>query len=334
MPYNPKLLALAREKLIEIRKENVNEHIRRVRQVYQRIPEIKQIDESLRTQLVELARIAFSHAEDQQQKITVLKEENLSLQMKRAELLVQNGYPITWLDEIVTCPICRDSGNTDTGICQCLEKLYNKELTLSLSTLLHTGDESFEKLDLSLYSDEYSDYFQCVPREYMRKVFQFCREYAEKFPAVKEDLLFQGEPGLGKTYLSACIAREIAGRGFSVLYDTAVSAFASFEDKQFSRSPEQSEAGAEKVRRMLDCDLLILDDLGTEVVTPVVTSALYTLVNTRLNIKKRTIISTTLYADELASRYTPSIASRLDGYFKTIHFAGSDIRAILRSRKL
>ena len=334
MPYNPKLLARARAKLNEIREENKAEHERRLRSVYQKVPEIQAIDARLSTQWMELTRLAFSRDEDQQEKIGALKEENLSLQMKRAELLVQNGYPITWLDEIVSCPICHDTGSTDAGICQCLEKLYNKELTLSLSTLLHTGDECFDRFDFSLYSDVYSDYFKCVPREYMGKVLRYCREYAEEFPAVKEDLLFQGEPGLGKTYLSACIAREVANRGYSVCYDTAVAAFSAFEKQQFSRSPEEAETGAAKVRSMLECDLLILDDLGTEVVTPVVNSALYTLINTRLNNSRRTIISTTLYADELASRYTSSIASRLDGFYKTIHFAGSDIRLILRSRRI
>ena len=333
MRYNPRLFGRANARLDEIREENKAEHERRLAGVYHRVPEIEQIDARLRAQMVELARLAFSRAEEKEEKIAALRDENLSLQMRRSELLVENGYPLTWLDDLYSCSVCRDTGNTGSGVCQCLDRLYNKELTKELSSLLHTGDECFDRFDLSLYSDEYSDYFSCVPREYMRKVFLFCREYAESFPAVKDDLLFQGEPGLGKTYLSACIAREVANRGYSVCYDTAVSAFSAFERQQFSRSPEEAARASETVRRMLDCDLMILDDLGTEVVTPVVNSALYTLINTRINSCRHTIINTTLYPDDLASRYTSSICSRIDGFFKPIHFAGSDIRVLLKERR-
>ena len=333
MTYNPRLLARANARLAEQREKNKAEQERRLAGVYRKIPEIEEIDARLRAQMVEVARLAFSKEEDRDQKLLSLREENLSLQMERTELLVKNGYPLTWLDEIVSCPICRDSGRTDRGICQCLEKLYNRELTRSLSTLLKTGNESFDSFDLSLYPNEYSEYFKCVPREYMQKVYSYCRHYAECFPQVEEDLLLQGRPGLGKTYLSACIAREVAGKGFSVCYDTAVSAFQAFERVQFVRSPEDAEEAGEKVRQMLSCDLMILDDLGTEVVTPMVNSALYTLINTRAGNDRRTMISTTLYPDELAARYTPSICSRIEGFFKPIHFAGNDIRMLLKNRK-
>ena len=93
------------------------------------------------------------------------------------------------------------------------------------------------------------------------------------------------------------------------------------------------EAAAERVQNMLTCDLMILDDLGTEMTTPMVMSALYTLINTRLNSNKPTLINTTLYPDEIRSRYSSSICSRLNGFYKTIHFAGSDIRDILKSRR-
>ncbi|MBQ6365062.1 MAG: ATP-binding protein [Oscillospiraceae bacterium] len=333
MTYNAKLLARANARLAEQREKNKIEQSRRLSVAYRKIPALQEIDDRLRSQMVELARLAFSKDEARDRRLEALKEENLSLQMRRAELLVENGYPITWLDEIFSCPLCHDSGRTDKGVCSCLDRLYNQELTLSLSALLKTGEESFDRFDLSLYPEEYSDYFKCAPREYMNKVYSYCRNYAESFPAVREDLLLQGDPGLGKTYLSACIAREVAGRGYSVCYDSAVSAFSAFERSQFARSPEDAEAAGETVRRMLECDLMILDDLGTEVVTQMVNSALYTLINTRANSKKRTIISTTLFPDDLAARYSPSICSRIEGFFKPIRFAGNDIRILLKNRK-
>lgn len=330
MPYNGKILARANARLAELREQNKAEHDRRLAHVYARVPEIEAIDASLRAQMVELAKLAFSRSPDAAEKIEALKEKNLDMQMRRAELLVGSGFPRGYLDDIYSCPLCHDSGNDGTKICRCLEKLYNQELSKELSSLLRTGNECFENFDLTLYPGQYSEYFNCVPREYMGRVYSYCKEYAETFPQVSTDLLFQGEPGLGKTFLSACIARVVAGKGYSVCYDTAVSAFSAFEKQQFPRTLEDAELSSEKVSRMLSCDLLILDDLGTEVVTPVVLSALYTLINTRTGASRRTIINTNLYPDDLASRYTASICSRLDGYFKTVRFAGEDIRQSLK----
>ncbi|MBQ8075001.1 MAG: ATP-binding protein [Oscillospiraceae bacterium] len=333
MPYNTRLLARARSRLAEIRDENAAERQKRIRTVYTRIPEIEAIDNQLRAQMIELARLAVSRKDDSKEKMDALQEKNLSLQMRRAELLVENGYPLTWTDEIYSCPRCHDTGKDSSGICSCLEALYNRELSNSLSSLLRNGNESFETFDLSLYSDQYSEFFQCVPREYMHKVFTFCREYAKNFSATSENLLFQGEAGLGKSYLSACIGREVAEKGYTVFYDTAVSVFSAFEKQQFSRDQDEAEAAGARVSNMLSCDLMILDDLGTEMMTPMVMSALYTLINSRLNTKKPTLINTTLYPDELSSRYSSSICSRLNGFYKTIHFAGTDIRAILKTRR-
>ena len=328
MPYNPRILAKARACLNDLREANAAEHQRRLQAVYRRIPEIDQIDTKLRMQMVELAKLAFSRADDRDKKINTLKEDNLSLQMRRAELLTENGFSPSWLEEIYSCPFCHDSGQTESGLCSCLKQLYQQELSKELSTLLHDRDESFSRFDLTLYPAEYSDYFQCIPREYMGRVFTFCKDYAERFPDVKDDLLFQGGPGLGKSYLAACIAREVLQRGYSVFFDTAVSVFSFFEKQKFSRSQEDADLAAEKVSQMLSCDLLILDDLGTEVTTPVVQSGLYTLVNSRISSRKRTILCTTLYSDEISARYGSPVSSRLEGFYKTVRFAGSDIRKL------
>ena len=327
MPYNPRILAKARADLNKIREENSAEHQRRLELVYHRVPEIEQIDRKLRVQMVDLARLAFSRSTNQNEKIASLKEDNLNLQIRRAELLTDNGFPPSWLDEIFSCPICRDSGQADSGLCSCLKRLYQQALSKELSSLLH-NNESFSRFDLTLYPSGYSDYFKCVPREYMGLVYGFCRDYAASFPDVKDDLLLQGGAGLGKSYLAACIAREVLKHGYSVFFDTSVSVFSFFEKQKFSRSQENAENAAEKVSFMLTCDLLILDDLGTEVTTPVVQSGLYTLVNSRISGRKRTIICTTLYPDEISTRYGTSVSSRLDGYYKIIRFAGNDIRQL------
>lgn len=333
MAYNGKILGKANARLSELREANSAEHMRRQAEIYSRIPEIQEIDTSLRSQMFTLTRLALSGKKDVSSEISRLREENLNLQMKRAELLTENGYPVDWLDDLYSCTLCHDSGYNGNGaICSCLKKYYNLELTKELSTLLKTGDESFDNFDLNLYSGEYSPKFSCVPREYMKKVYDLCRKFADSFPQVTSGLFFVGGPGLGKTYLSACIARVVAEKGCSVCYESAVTAFQAFERQQFSRDPEEQEAAAAKVRSMLSCDLLILDDLGTELVTPSVLSALYTYINTRENEGRHTIISTALDPDEVSSRYTPSICSRLDGFFQRIPFAGEDIRRLRKGR--
>lgn len=333
MPYNGRILGRANARLADIREKNRAEQDRRLQSVYAAVPEIEQIDAELRAQVSSLLRLAVSHDSGRDASIAALREENLTLQMKRAELLVEHGYPVDWLDDVFSCSRCSDTGRLKDGsMCSCLEALYNKELSAELSALLHRGDESFESFDLSLYPGEYSDFYKCIPRAYMKKVLDYCRSYAASFPDVEGSLLLHGDPGLGKTYISACIARVVVEKGFSVFYDTAVSVFSDFELRQFSRSTAEGEAAAERVRRMLDCDLMILDDLGTEVPTPMVQSALYTLINTRCSAGRPLIINTTVFPEDFSSRYGASVSSRINGWFKAVSFVGDDIRAVLKKR--
>ena len=196
----------------------------------------------------------------------------------------------------------------------------------SLGTLLQHGDESFERFDLNYYDAAPAG--GVSPRETMTMVFEACRKFADNFPAVSANLLFQGGTGLGKTYLSACIARVVAGKGFSVCYDSAAAALEAFEVQKFSRDQEAGEAASARVRRMLGCDLMILDDLGTEMISSISLSALYTLLNTRLVNGKKIIIITNCSDEELLKKYTPQICSRIKGEFLRLPFVGRDIRLI------
>lgn len=330
MAHDGKLLARARAQLDTIRAGNESEHQRRIFEVDGRVPEIRYIDQRMRAQMRELVYLTVSRREDLSEKLEELKNENLDLQMRKAELLTENGFPIDYLDEIFSCPKCRDTGTLDGRPCECLEKLYNAELTKELGTLMQHGDESFALFDLGLYENRPVN--GVVPREIMTRVYEACRKFADSFPEVSSNLLFQGAPGLGKTYLSACIARTVAAKGLSVCYDSAAAALDAFERQKFSRDAAEAEAAAARVRRMLDCDLMILDDLGTEMITPMSLSSLYTLLNTRLVNGKRMIISTNLRDAELQSSYTPQIFSRLSGEFLHLPFVGKDIRQIKKGQ--
>jgi DNA replication protein DnaC len=161
----------------------------------------------------------------------------------------------------------------------------------------------------------------------MEKTFQTCRRYAMFFTEKSGNLLLSGDTGLGKTFLSACIARAVADRGYSVVYESAGHLFTNMERAKFAND----EAAREICRRYTECDLLIVDDLGTEMPGQFTTAALYNLINDRLLTAKPMIVSTNLTIDEMLKRYSPQIASRLRGSFERVAFVGEDIR-VLKNR--
>lgn len=195
--------------------------------------------------------------------------------------------------------------------------------------MLDLGSQSFDTFSLEWYSDRVIDGQRKSARSHMEeRVYNNCAEFAHGFGRRAQNLLLFGAPGLGKTHLSAAIAREVSSKGFSVVYDTAAHVFERFENQKFGRE-EDAESD---VDRVLNCDLLILDDLGTEMTTAFVQSALYRIVNTRLMEKKSTIISTNLSPEKLAQRYTPQIASRIEGEYQLLPFVGEDVRKLKKAR--
>jgi len=328
MPYDGTLLARARDRLEQIRTENQEEQVRRKDEIYRRIPEVSELDARMRRQMREVLRLSFTAGGDPAPQLDAIRRENLELQVRKGELLYSHGYPADYLTDIYTCPRCKDTGNVGSEVCTCLQQLYNRELTRELSSI-GTGSESFTGFDLNLY-DNLPDASGHAPRDIMRGVLAACRKFADNFPAVSTNLLLQGGTGLGKTYLSACIASAVAGKGYSVCYESASAALEAFEVQKFSYDPKTVETARQRVNRMLESDLLILDDLGTEMTTQMSISALYTLLNTRLNNGKTMVISTNLSFDELRKRYTPQILSRLEGCFLRLPFVGKDIRLLLK----
>lgn len=332
MSYNGKLLARAREKLEDIKAANQTERQRRIEAVYARLPRVRRIDETLRSQMLTLMGLTIRHRGDPTPEIKALETANLALQAERAELLVGAGWPMDYTDEIYSCPKCRDTGMADGAVCGCLKKLYNRELTAELGTLLRCGNESFSTFDLGLYDTAPNPKTGESPRECMKLTFDTCVEYARNFSRSSTNLLFQGGTGLGKTFLSACIARVVAEKGYSVAYESASAALETFETQKFSRDAAEAAAATGRAKQYLDCDLMILDDLGTEMITSFSTSALYSIINTRLINGKKTIISTNCADDELARKYTPQIISRLEGEYLLLPFSGRDIRIIRKER--
>ena len=318
------LLARARARKEEIRLRSMAEEERRRNLAYGRIPELRRIDSRLRELVGEI--VAFVGGGGRP--VEEIREESLELQAHRAELLTAHGWSTDWLDNTWACPKCRDTGYVEGRMCACLKELYEQERKKDLSSLLKLGSESFDTFDLSWYDNQPGESGPS-PRQQMNMVFGFCRDYANHFGPYSVNLLFHGDTGLGKTFLSACIARVVSQKGFSVVYETAVSALAAFENQKFRGGEDDADA---RVERILSCDLLILDDLGTEMITEFSKSALYTIVNARLIAGKKTIVSTNLAPESLDRVYTPQLASRLQGEYQDLHFVGKDIRLQRKNR--
>jgi DNA replication protein DnaC len=248
------------------------------------------------------------------------KNENLALQLERRELIAANFEP-GYVDDSPICDRCGGTGYVGSTMCECLAELCRQEQKREL-TFLNVGKESFEQFRLDYYPDRIDPRQGVNIRAVMEKTFQICRRYAMEFTERSENLLFSGGTGLGKTFLSACIARTVADRGYSVCYETASHLFSKLERAKFSGD----EDARRETEKYTACDLLIVDDLGTEMGGQFTTSALYSLVNDRILDGKATIISTNLNSEDLEKRYSAAIASRLRGNYRRIAFMGEDIR--------
>lgn len=302
-------------------------------ELYRRQPRLRELDRAIGGTMAELAGLAISGKPIQANgpEIADIRRRNLELQAQRAELLHTLGYEPDALDPTPACTKCGDSGWAGAEMCTCLKELCAQEQMKALTALLNLTDEqNFDRLRLDVYSDQPWE-GKRSPRENMKRVVTVCEGFARRFPDYPlHNLLLSGGTGLGKTFLSGCIAREVSGRGYSVVYDTAISLFSTFEAKKFSRDLGQERQARDDTRRYLNCDLLILDDLGSELTTPLAQSTLYEVVNSRLQGGKHTIISTNLSMEQIGARYTPQVVSRLAGAYQELTFYGDDIRRMKR----
>ena len=329
MAYEEKIVQRASARLQRGRERRARERWVLEQELYRRQPELAAVDRALRGTMAQLAELALSGKalDPNGPELRAVRAENLALQARRAELLKGLGHAPDALDDKPACPRCGDTGWDGQGMCACLKKLCAQEQLKELTALLNLTDEQdFGKLKLDVYSDRPWN-GNDSPRENMSNIVFVCRSFAQQFPdSPMENLLFSGGTGLGKTFLSGCIAREVSGRGFSVVYDTAIHLFTAFETRRFTRDADDQRQARDDTRRYLACDLLILDDLGSELTTPLTQASLYEVVNSRLQAGRHTIISTNLSREELERRYSPQIVSRIAGCYRELTFYGDDIR--------
>ena len=328
MAYDGRIMRRALQRYEDDKAQRESRFEERRENLFRRQPRLREIDTELRSTMSRIIAGALRRGTDPRPAVNSLRDENLSLQREKRELLAAMNLPEDALDQTPACALCGDTGYRGGAVCRCLKRYYAQEQQKELSRMLDLGSQSFDTFSLDWYSDRYDSNIGCAPREHMEMVYDVCANYAHQFGRKPANLLLFGAPGLGKTFLSAAIAREVSDEGYSVVYDTAGHIFERFETQKFGR-----EEGADgDVERILGCDLLILDDLGTEMTTAFVQSALYQIINTRLMEKKSTILSTNLMPGEIARRYSPQIASRIEGEYQLLPFFGEDIRKLKKER--
>lgn len=324
MNYSSEVLSRARAILAQQKADRESQNAARLQTAYARVPRLKEIDMALISTMAQAAQAAFLQGSDGKAALERARQSNLQLQEER-KALVERYWEPGYLNEEPICPYCGGNGYVGAQMCQCLKALCVQEQRKEMGAAFQNA--GFDTFLLEYYSDVVIPQVKMSPRSVMEKTLNSCRRYARNFNMDAGNLLLSGGTGLGKTHLALAIGAAVGEQGYSVCYETAAGLFGKLEKAKFAPS-EETIREAEKLEK---CDLLILDDLGTEMPSQFVTAALYSLLNTRLLAKKPMIITTNLNVDEAASRYSMQIASRLYGEFKRLTFLGSDIR-ILKSR--
>lgn len=279
---------------------------------YTAYPRLTEIDREISSAGATLAVTALS---GDKKKLAELKKMIQALSAEKKLILDKADIPAPYTE----CSICGDTGYVSGKICDCIKKEAATVAAAELSREMPLEACSFESFSLKYYPEKLPD--GKAPRKKMTAILKLCREYSLSFtPETAKNLLFTGDTGLGKTHLTLAMVSEIIKKGYMPVYGSAENIFSAVEDERFSGG------GKGTYEAMLNCDLLVIDDLGVEMVTSFTKSVLYNLVNTRILSRKPTIINTNLSMKEIENKYTARIASRFMGNYDEHRFIGCDIR--------
>ena len=318
MAYSKETYKKAEQELAQRRSRALAERENHHRIAVETVPEILEAEEKMSRAGLATIKAVGMGAADAKEYIQKLSEINLEAQAQRRLLLKSNGFPEDWLDVHYTCKKCEDKGFVSGIMCGCFKELLKSIEYEKLCSKLPVGNCRFDNFKL----DYYPDGAGTSPKKRMESVLNYCKEYAADFSRRSPSLLLYGKTGLGKTHLSLAIAGNAVEEGYGVIYSSAQNLFNKLEKDKFGKADANTEEA------ILDCDLLIIDDLGAEFTTQFTVSALYNIVNSRELESKPTIISTNLMPEQLTKAYGERIASRILSNYVMLYFDGSDIRQI------
>lgn len=323
MGYSSIVYKAAADRLFERRLKAEKEADRRKAEIYRKLPRTKELEKEISRCGIQAARAVIGGG-DVTEEMKNLRDRNLAMQSELAEILTSNGYDKDVFEPSYRCKRCNDTGyyeeNGRTLVCNCLKQALvscaceelNRTAPLSLST--------FESFSLDYYDKEIDSKTGISPYNHMSKILRYCRSYADIFAKNSESILMKGATGLGKTHLSLAIANEVIKKGYGVIYVSAPSLMQKLEKQHFSRDDDSA------IDMLVECDLLIVDDLGTEFHGQFSVSQMYNIFNSRMLANKPIIINTNLTLRELEKIYTERFVSRIIGNAQKLDFLGRDIR--------
>lgn len=308
----------------ERRLKNKYELDKRIQEVYKKIPRIKELEDKIISLSAESGRQAlFGNTEA----LDSLRKTTTQIKEMQKQLLIEHGYPPDYLSMQYKCEKCKDTGFIGNEKCNCFKQAV-ADLIYSGSNMRSVLErENFRTFSFKYYSDDYIDEtIGLSPLNNMQKIVASCKSFIRHFDKKHENFLFIGNTGVGKTFLANCIAKELLDRGYTVIYLTAFRLFDILEKYKFGKEEEDSLDASDQFNYILDCDFLIIDDLGTELNNSFTTSQLYLIINERLLRQKSTLISTNLSLDNLLTNYSERIYSRIISNYSIRRIVGDDIR--------
>ncbi len=325
MAYDEKVVRAAKSRLEKRRREAERSATQLREQLCEQVPRLLEIEQEKAAALPELTRAILA---GEPEAVEQIRQTNLALQQEMADILRSLGCDRENFEPVYTCPKCGDTGYVGGAVCGCYHQLLKEEACRHLSGLSAMRLTDFDSMRLDYYEDRVDPKLGVSPRQHMKDIVDYCREYTACFAPDNDSLLLQGATGLGKTHLCLAIARGVAEQGFGVVYGSVGPLIRQLEAEHFGRAVGDSEG------QLLCCDLLVLDDLGMEFDTPFSRASLYNILNARLLEGKATIISTNLSHSALKDRYGDQIASRIGGGFVPLLCVGRDIREQMRRQSI
>lgn len=320
MPYSQDVYNRAIQ-VLERRREQANtEAQERFDEISEKLPELEKIQRELARIGLNISKV-FLYSSDKQADIKQLMQESLSLQERKKAVLTKNGYSENALDVQYTCPVCKDTGFIKNRRCKCHTELLKDIERSRIAKIAPIEDCTFDTFDVNYYPQQIMEN-GISPRDKAEKIKNSCGKYAVNFNTSAKSIMFMGGTGLGKTHLSLAIANVVINKGYSVVYGTAQNILRDLQNENFGRD----DALLYYEKAVLTCDLLIIDDLGTEYKNAYTAACLYNIINSRLGAKLPTIISTNFSLDELEEKYDQRITSRITGEYRQLVLVGNDIR--------
>lgn len=310
------------------RQENHALHLKRQEEIYAEIPEIESIDREIASNSIKTGKYLLFHPEEEQERLEKLKNKNMDLSMRKVELLVSNGYGPDYLSPIYNCPQCKDTGYIGNEKCSCFKRAIVHQAYHQSNIMEKLKEENFRTFSYDYYPDVsiYPNHPNLpTPRQNIRSIVKKCYVFIDTFSTRPgQNILFQGNVGVGKTFLTNCIAKELIDRAYTVIYLTSFQLVEVLENHRFRRNDAIEDNYT--LEYILSCDLLIIDDLGTELINSFVVSQLFLCMNERLVRKKSTIISTNLSLSKLTEVYSERVVSRIAEHYLICKIYGDDIR--------